>query len=33
FAKTLIGKVGKYPFRLKEKIGNFFYYTLKFEKL
>jgi len=32
-AKTLIGKAEKYPFRLKEKIGNFFYYTLKFEKL
>lgn len=32
-AKTLIGKVEKYPFRLKEKIGNFFYYTLKFEKI
>lgn len=32
-AKTLIGKVEKYPFKLKEKIGNFFYYTLKFEKI
>ncbi|GAG62852.1 unnamed protein product [marine sediment metagenome] len=32
-AKTLIGKVEKYPFRLKEKIGNFFHYTLKFEKI
>lgn len=31
-AKTLIKKVEKHPFKLKEKIGNFFYYTLKFTK-
>ena len=31
-AGTLIQKVQASNFRLKEKIGNFFYYTLVFEK-
>jgi ubiquinone/menaquinone biosynthesis C-methylase UbiE len=30
---TLVKKVQHFPFRFKEKIGNFFYYTLKFEKI
>lgn len=32
-SNTLIKKVQSLPFKLKEKIGNFFYYTLKFEKI
>jgi len=32
-SKTLTKKVQSFPFKLKEKIGNFFYYTLKFEKI
>ena len=32
-SKTLTKKVQDFPFKLKEKIGNFFYYTLKFEKI
>jgi len=31
-SKTLIKKVQRFSFKLKEKIGNFFYYTLKFKK-
>lgn len=31
-AKTLIKKVERFPFKLYERIGNFFYYTLKFVK-
>ncbi len=32
-SKTLIKKVESFSFKLNEKIGNFFYYTLKFEKI
>lgn len=32
-SKTLIKKVQRFSFKLKEKIGNFFYYTLKFKKI
>ena len=31
-AKTLIGKANAASFQLKKKVGNFFYYTLIFEK-
>ncbi|MBW1798568.1 MAG: methyltransferase domain-containing protein, partial [Deltaproteobacteria bacterium] len=31
-AKTLIRKANAASFRLKEKVGNFFYYTLILEK-
>ncbi|MBN2533588.1 MAG: methyltransferase domain-containing protein [Spirochaetales bacterium] len=29
---TLIKQASKYQFKLKDKIGNFFYYTLRFNK-
>ncbi len=31
-SRTVIRKVESFPFKLIEKIGNFFYYTLKFKK-
>jgi len=31
-SSTLIKQVSKYQFKVKDKIGNFFYYTLRFEK-